>query len=214
SLSTAQAAIHTVIGQIESVYMNRASMTILDTRTASDTPETLSVGKFVSFNLPAQGGKKKTSVQYGNIVEVDLAGDIATEYGGQVASDATKVFIWTAVRCDKVKNAKKYTSGKDGEKKGKGKGKGKKKDEIPDRLWTQEEAVRGTISYREKDKKLYIREQGLRPRDKGLDVVTDEWFEKLKPFNGQQVVVHGTTHRTSLASGTIEIDNILRVYPK
>ncbi len=213
-VTTAHAGIHTVIGQIESVYLNRASMTILESKTAGDTPETLTTGKLVSFNLPPQVGKKKSSVQYGNIVEVDLASDIATEYGGQVASDVTKVFIWTAVRCDKVKNARKYTSGKTGDKKEKGKGRKKKGEEMPERLWTQEEAVRGTVTYREKEKKLYLREQGLRPRDKGLDVLSDEWYEKLKPYAGRQVVVHGTTNRTSLASGTIAIDNLLRVYPK
>lgn len=217
---SAQATVHTVVGQIESVYLNRASMKILETSVATGTPDTLAQGKRVSFNLPSTGGKKKPSIQFGNVVEVDLAGDIATEYGdAQPATGAAKIFIWTALRCDKVKNAKKYTGEvKDGGKKGKGKGKGKgkKKDEPdePERLWTQEEAVRGTISYREKDKRVYIREEGLRPRDKGLDVVSDEWFEKLKPYNGREVVVHGTTNRSSLSSGTIEISNILRVYPK
>ena len=206
-------AVTTVVGQIESVYQNRASMRLLDVPVASSTPAILKVGNRVSFLAPAYADKRnKSELKFGNVLEVDLEGNVATEYGENAASNS--VFIWTATRCLKVKNPKKYI-GESSDKKGK-KGKRGKKDEPKEapQIWTQEESVRGQVFMRPNDKHLYIKEEGLRPKDKGLEVTSDEWFEKLKAYNGRKVVIQGTTHRTSLSSGTIDISSILKLSPK
>jgi hypothetical protein len=65
-----------------------------------------------------------------------------------------------------------------------------------------------------KNEKVYIKEDYLGKKDKGLEVISESWVDKLKDLTSQKVVLHGITHRTSVGSGTIEIHNALKVYPK
>ncbi len=218
-----------LIGQIESLYRNRVSMRVLEvvSPTGTGTSEVpISVGQRVSFNLPRSEAKKnKRPIEFGNVIETELEGNVATEYeqtegvnegDAPLGADKAAGMIWTARRVERVKNQGKYLDPeKEGEKKGKGKGKGRKgrdkKDKEPPEIWTQEEAVKGLVSL--KNLHLYIREDNLRPRDQGLKVIQPEWSEKLRPFAGQRVVLYGTTHRVSVASGSIEILNIMKISP-
>jgi hypothetical protein len=129
------------------------------------------------------------------------------------------VLLWMAQSVVRVKNPDQYLTEEERQAKRGRRRRGRKKEkekksEEPVKVWTQEETVRGIVNLREKEKRLYIKEARMGRRDKGLDVVDDEWYEKLKGFNGQKVVIHGTTNRTSLSSGTVEIQNILKIYPK
>ncbi|MFZ2956858.1 MAG: hypothetical protein WA705_08225 [Candidatus Ozemobacteraceae bacterium] len=225
----------TIVGQVESLYRERVSLKILEVVGDASATAPLKTGGRVSFSLPRPLEKGKKAIQFGNVIEADLTGNTATEYAGEGASgsvsmaasetsavvvpSADGVMIWTANRVKRVKNAKKYLgedSGKD-EKDGKGGRKGKhkrrdKKDEEAPKIWTQEETVRGKVVL--KDKRIYIKEEFTRPRDKGLDVLEDDWYEKLKAYQGQVVVANGVTHRLSAASGTMEIKNLIKIYPK
>ncbi len=215
-----------VIGQIESVYLQRASLRVLEIPGEASDTSPLAIGQKISFALPAVQNKKKRdeSVAYGKVVQVELEGAATTEYSNpdigeaSAASPTAQVYIWTANKISRVKNQKKYLEGT-AEKKGKGKGKGKKhkkgkkgEEEDEDKIWTQEETVRGTVLV--KDKRLYVKEERCRPKDRGLDVLNDEWYEKLKPFEGQTVVVHGTTRRISISSGTMDVGTLIKIYPK
>jgi len=208
-----------VIGQVESVYLQRASMLILDVPGDASGTSPLKIGQKISFMLPALAKKNrgKEAIAFGKVIEAELEGSPITEYGSEQASAAAdlekggSVFVWMANKVSKVKNPKKYLgeNGKEGDKK-KGKGKKGKNDE-PEKVWTQEETVRGKVFV--KNRRLYIKEDFLRPRDLGLDVLNDDWYEKLKPYNGQVVVIHGTTRRVSAASGTVDVGNLIKIYP-
>lgn len=220
----------TAIGKIESIYRERVTLRIIKL-VGSDTEKLpVSVGSWVSFDLPSHPGKsrnRRSNVGYGDIVESALIGSIATEY--EVKEDATEVhegdegkapiLLWTAQSVVKVKNPNDYLTEKEKEEKknrrrGKKDRKKDKKEKEPVKTWTQEETVRGMVNWREKEKRLYIKEDRMGKRDKGLDVVDDAWYEKLKEMHGQKIVVHGVTHRTSVSSGTVEIKNLLKIYPK
>ncbi len=206
-----------VIGKVESLYRDRASLLILQVPNAASAPAQLTAGNYISFNLPSakQQSRPKRPIQYGNIIAVDLEGNVATEYAdqAQVASGAAQqVMIWNALYADRVKNPKQYLPEEEGTSKDR-KGKGRKKHEKEQpQIWTQEEAVRGKVVL--KNKRIYIKEDSLRPRDLGLDVLDDAWYEKLKPLQNQRIVIYGTTHRVSAASGTMEVKNVIKIYPK
>jgi len=204
-----------VIGKVESLYRDRASIRILEVPNAASAPAQLAVGNYVSFNLPSakQQSRPKRPIQYGNVILVDLAGNVATEYADE-ASVATEsqIMIWNALYADRVKNPKQYLPEEEGGTKGKkGKDKKKREKEQP-QIWTQEESVRAKVVL--KKNRVYLKEDHLRPRDLGLDVLDQAWCEKLTPFQNQRVVVYGTTHRVSAASGTMEIKNVIKIYPK
>lgn len=225
------------IGKIESIYRNRVSMQILKI-IGTYTPElTVATGSWISYDLPKNSKSKKRrrrnrkpNIKYGSVVDVTLVGNPITEYEPSKdqltsskfptednSSDQT-VLMWTAESLEKIRNADDYLTDNE-----KGKKKGRhhrrhhrrhhKKKKKPVKTWTQEETVRGKIVI--KNKRLYIREARVRGRRaKGLDVISDEWYEKLKPFKGQDVVVYGKTHRVNISSGTIEIESIMKIYPK
>ncbi len=188
-LATAAAAEEVkVIGQIESLYRGRVSLRVLDVVSPASETAPLKVGDRVSFNLPkASTRREKTTIQYGNVVEADLVGNVATEYDTASAaadpaatpSTTPGVILWTARRAEKVKNARKYLDPEkdDGTSRGR-RSRRKKKEKDPPQIWTQEEVVVGKVLL--KNKRLYLKEDRLRPRDKGLDVLSDEWYEKLK----------------------------------
>jgi len=208
------------IGEVESLYRNRVSLRVLDIVSPASGTASIKVGDRVSFNLPKVTTRRdKSTIGFGNVIEADLEGNVATEYDKAasdtptVASGSTSnVLIWTAKHAERVKNPRKYREPGDGDAKGKGRHHRKNRKKDPPQTWTQEEVVSGKV-YR-RNKRLYLKEDRLRPKDKGLDVVDDVWYEKLKPFEGQKVVVYGTTHRVSLSSGPVELKNIMKVYPK
>lgn len=202
-----------VIGKVESMYRDRASIRILEVPNAASAPAQLAVGNYVSFNLPSakQQSRPKRPIQYGNVILVDLAGNVATEYADEtaVATDS-QVMIWNALYAERVKNPKQYLPEEEGGSKGK-KGKKKREKEQP-QIWTQEESVRAKVVL--KKNRVYLKEDHLRPRDLGLDVLDPAWCEKLTPLQNQRVVIYGTTHRVSAASGTMEVKNVIKIYPK
>ncbi len=218
----------TAIGKIESIYKDRVSMKVLYI-VASDT-ENLNVatGSWVSFDIPRgnvdKASRREKPIGYGSVVEVSLIGNVATEYevdedekGDQKISTSSSsansnVLLWTAQSCKKVKNPNDYLP--ESEKKDKkGKKKDKKEKEIePVKIWTQEETVRGVVQI--KNEKVYIKEDHLGKRDKGLEILSEEWYEKLKELPNQRVVLHGITHRSKIGSGTMDVHNALKVYPK
>lgn len=209
------------IGQIESLYRGRVSLRVLDVVSPASETAPIKVGDRVSFNLPKASTKReKTSIQYGNVIEADLVGNVATEYDtASAAADAPAgpapvpgVILWTARHAEKVKNARKYLEPDVDDGTGRGRRNRRKKKKEAPQIWTQEEVVVGKVLL--KNKRLYLKEDRLRPRDKGLDVLSDEWYEKLKGYEGQKVVAYGTTHRVSVSSGTMEIKNVMKVYPK
>ncbi|NLI75167.1 MAG: hypothetical protein GX442_01845 [Candidatus Riflebacteria bacterium] len=211
-----------VIGQVESLYRGRVSLRILDVVSPASATAPLKTGDRVSFNLPKVSTRReKTTIQYGNVIEADLIGNVATEYDtASATADAANgpapapgVILWTANQAEKVRNARKYLEPDtdDGTSRGRRNRRKKKEKEAP-QIWTQEEVVVGKVLL--KNKRLYLKEDRLRPRDKGLDVLSDEWYEKLKDYDGQKVVAYGTTHRVSISSGTMEIKNVMKVYPK
>ena len=129
------------------------------------------------------------------------------------STSSPNVLLWTAQSCKKVKNPKDYLPESEKNKSGKGRKKNKKeKEKEPVKIWTQEETVRGIVLV--KNDKVYIKEERLGRKDKGLEVYSGEWFDKLKELPNQKVVLHGITHRTGIASGTFEVHNALKVYPK
>ena len=219
----------TAIGKIESIYRDRVTMRIIKL-VGSDTENLpVSPGSWVSFDLPSHPGKsrnRRNNIDYGNIVEAALIGGVATEY--EVKEDGTSsnqeldkapILLWTSQSVVKVKNPNDYLTEKEKEEKknrrrGKKDSKKDKKPEEPVKVWTQEETIRGIVNLREKENRLFIKEDRMGKKDKGLDVTDNQWYEKLKSFNGQRIVVHGVSHRTSVSSGTVEIQNILKVYPK
>lgn len=217
----------TAIGKIESIYKDRVSLNVLQI-IASDT-ENLNVatGSWISFDIPQtnmdKSSRRDKSFSYGNVVEVSLIGNVATEYeidenaeGDQKFSSssnsAPNVLMWTAQSCKKVKNPKDYLPKDEKDsKKGRKKDK-KKKEKEPVKIWTQEETVRGKVLV--KNDMVYLKEDRLGKKDKGLEIISTDWADKLKELPNQKVVIHGISHRTSVASGTLEIHNILKVYPK
>lgn len=220
----------TAIGKIESIYRERVTLRIIRL-IGSDTEQLpVSVGSWVSFDLPSHPGKsrnRRSNVGYGDVVEAALIGSVATEYevGSEGATqheadaDKASILLWTSQSVVKVKNPNDYLSEKEKEAKknrrrDKKDRKKEKKPEEPVKIWTQEETVRGLVNWREKEKRLFIKEDRMGKKDKGLDVIDDKWYEKLKDMHGQKIVIHGVTHRTSISSGTVEIKNVLKVYPK
>jgi len=216
-----------VIGQIESIYLQRASMRILEIPGDASGTSPLKIGQRVSFSIPIQKtGKKKgfeEKLEFGKIYEIDLEGSMTTEYTSSMteepakaepASDSRKVFFWTGSNIKRVRNINKYKVDEPPEKgkKSKGRKDRRKKDQEGDKIWTQQETVKGVVLV--KDKRLYIKEEHLKPKDKGLDVISDEWYEKLKPYAGKVVIVNGTTKRVSAASGTIDINCLIKISPK
>jgi hypothetical protein len=217
----------TAIGKIESVYRDRVSLKILQI-VGSDTEELpLSVGSWVSFDLPREyrdrrNRRDRGQINFGDVIEAELIGNIATEYEFKTDEEKSEtvrkkvptVLLWTAQSVKKVKNPNDYLP--EDERKGSRKKAGKKKKEAkpeePVKVWTQEETVRGMVLLH-KDK-VYIKEDRLGKKDRGLEVISDNWSEKLKEMPGSSVVLHGITNRTSVSSGTMEIKNLMRVYPK
>lgn len=215
-----------VIGRIESLLRDRASLRIIQLISTPTAEIDLEEGSWVSFDMPKIQTKnaRRRNIRFGNIVEVDLAGMAATEYApeGQTSQEegtdpevAGKpgVMIWTASRVERVQDPKPYLTDED-KKSGRQRKRDrkKKKNQEPTKIWTQEETVRGSVYVR--GNHLYIKEERLGKRDKGLQVISPEWEEKLKELNGRKVVLHGTTHRVTVSSGTMEINNLMRIYPK
>ncbi len=218
------------IGKIESVYRNRVSMRVLHINGEIDPALAIATGSWISFDLPKEEtGKnrrnRRNQVGYGSVVNAVLMGNVATEY--EVNADEEKVktkapsaiggpvMLWTAQSVTKVKNANEYlpeSEQKSNRKRDRKNRKRDKKEKEPVQVWTQEETVRGKIVH--KNKRIYIKEDRMGRKAKGLDVTEDEWYEKLKDYVDQRVVVHGITHRTNISSGTIEIKNLMKVYPK
>ncbi|GAB4270464.1 MAG: hypothetical protein Kow0029_07230 [Candidatus Rifleibacteriota bacterium] len=218
----------TAIGKIESKYRDRVTMRIIKLVGSDTVSLPVSEGSWVSYDLPRHEGKRgnrRTNINFGDIVQAQLIGNITTEY--EVNDDGTSagtseklspVMLWTAQSVVKVKKPGQYLTEEEKQaKKGRRGRRSRKKEEKPKepvKIWTQEETVRGIVNLRAKEKRLYIKEDRMGRKDKGLDVIDDVWYEKLKDLNGHKVVVHGITHRTSISSGTVEIKNILKIYPK
>ena len=217
----------TAIGRIESVYKDRVSMNVLYIVACNDEKLNVATGSWVSFDIlnsvRDKASRRDKAIGYGDVVEVSLIGNVATEY--EVDEDekgdkkisfsdnkSPSVLLWTCQSCKKVKRPKDYLPDtKDDSKKGRKKDK-KKAEKGPVKIWTQEETVRGKVLV--KGDKVYLKEDRLGKRDKGLEVNNEEWANKLKDMPERRVVLHGVTHRTSAASGTMEIHNILKVYSK
>ena len=218
----------TAIGKIESIYKNRASMNILHI-IASDT-ENLNVatGSWISFDIPKgnvdKSSRREREIGYGTVVEVSLIGNVATEYEVDEGDDGSQkisthsssnpnVLLWTAQSCKRVKNPKDYLpESEKNEKKGRKKKKEKEKEKEVAKIWTQEETVRGIINI--KNDKVYLKEDYLGKKEKGLEIISEEWNEKLKNYSNQRIVLHGITRRANTASGTLEVHSALKVYPK
>jgi hypothetical protein len=218
-----------VVGKIESIYRDRVTLRVIKILGSDTADLPIAEGSWVSFDLPKHQGKnrnRRTNVGYGSIVKAELVGNVTTEYevselgtsADAKSSEGAPVLLWTSQSVMKVKRPDDYLSEEEKEnRKDRKRGRRKKKEEKPKepvKIWTQEETVRGVVNLRAKEKRLYIKEERMGRRDKGLDVIDDAWYEKLKDFAGQKVVVHGTTHRTSVSSGTVEIQNLLKIYPK
>ncbi len=215
----------TAIGKVESIYRDRVSLKILHIL-GSDTQElSLATGSWVSFDLPREFRDKsrrrdRSQISYGNVIEAQLIGNMATEYELKTDGDKSEtvkqtvptVLLWTAQSVRKVKNANDYLPEEERKSGKKGRNKKEKKPKEPVKVWTQEETVRGSILLH-KDK-VYLKEDRLGKKDRGLEIVSADWTEKLKAMPGTRVVLHGTTHRTSVASGTLEIRNLMRIYQK
>ena len=217
----------TAIGKIESIYKNRASMNVLYIIASNTENLNVATGSWISFDIPKgnvdKNSRRERQIGYGDVVEVSLIGNVATEYefnendeGDQKYSTQdtynSNVLLWTAQSCKRVKNSKDYLPESE-QKESKGRKKNKKdKTKEPVKIWTQEETVRGIVVV--KNDKVYLKEENLGKKDKGLEVLSDEWINKLKDLPSQKVVLHGITHRTGLASGTLEVHNALKVYPK
>lgn len=210
----------TVIGQVESLFNDRLGLKILHVVNGLENSDVIATGSLVSFDLPNDfdKGRRNNRIKYGSVIEVELIGNTATEY--ELTTDGTKeavqkarnaVLLWTAQAVKIVKNANIYLpeDGKAGNKKRKNT---KKKSEDPLKIWTQEETVRATVLV--KNNGVYLKEDRLGRRDMGLEVVSDEWKEKLSQFPGNKIVIHGITHRTSVSSGTVEIGNVMKIYNK
>jgi hypothetical protein len=211
------------IGKVESLYRDRASMRIIELVGTPSADVTLGEGNWVNFDIPQVKTKnrRRQSIRYGDIVEVHLHGHSATEYatdesGSTESPPKPGAMIWSTKSVERVKNPRHYETGdKDaGTKKDRKsrRGKNKKAQEPPPKIWTQEETVRGVVLVR--GDHLYLKEDRLGKKDKGLHVTTSAWVEKLKPYDGQRVVVHGTTHRVTVSSGTMELENLMKIYPK
>lgn len=213
----------TVIGRVESLYQNRVSLRVVEVVGEDTEHLPVRAGSWISFDLPKAEGRRsrrdRRNIGFGNIIEAQLVGNTITEYevktdgtSGQSPSD--KVMLWTAQSAVRVKNERDYmteeekaaapASGR------RGRRKSEPKEEEPLKIWTQEETVRGKI-VTHKDR-VYVKEDGLGRRDRGLDIVTEDWSEKLKDLDGQTVVIHGITHRTSISSGTMEVQTLMRIY--
>jgi len=224
----------TAIGRVESIYRDRITMRILEVVGSETAQLPVGVNSWVSFDLPKEfrdrnksGRRTRDQITYGTLIRTDLIGNIATEYElkkddsepEKVKQELPTVLLWIAQSVARVKDSGQYDTEEEKKEKAESK-KGKKrrrekkekKPEEPLKIWTQEETVRGSVLV--KGDLLYIKEDRLGKKDKGLHVVTDSWVEKLKEFNGSRVVIHGVTHRTGLASGTMEIQSLMRVYPK
>jgi hypothetical protein len=215
----------TAIGKVESIYRDRVSMKILDF-VGSDTAElALATGSWVSFDLPREyrdrrNKRDRGQINYGTVIEADLIGNIATEY--ELKTDEEKsetvrksmptVLLWTAQAVRKVKNPNDFLPEEERKQKKGRRNKKEKKPAEPVKVWTQEETVRGQVLLH-KDK-IYIKEDRLGKKDRGLEVTSESWTEKLKAMPGTRVVLHGTTHRTSISSGTMEIRNLMKIYQK
>lgn len=228
SLYAASIVEFTAIGKIESLYKNRASINVLYIIASNTENLNIATGSWISFDIPKgnmdKSSRREKQIGYGDVVEVSLIGNVATEYEmdenddgdrkilAAVPANNLNVLLWTAQSCKKVKNPKDYLPESDKDNK-KGRKKNKKdKEKEPVKIWTQEETVRGVVHI--KNEKVYIKEDYLGKKDKGLEVISESWVDKLKDLTSQKVVLHGVTHRTSVGSGTIEIQNALKVYPK
>ncbi len=218
----------TAIGKIESIYKNRASMNVLYIIASNTENLNVATGSWISFDIPKsnfdKNSRRDRQIEYGSVVEVSLIGNVATEYEideddsgdkkiSSSSSSTPNVLLWTAQSCKKVKNPKDYLpeSERNNSKKGRKKSK-KDKEKEPVKIWTQEETVRGVVLI--KNDKVYLKEDRLGKRDKGLEILSEEWCDKLKELPNQKVVLHGVTHRTGIASGTMDVHNALKVYPK
>lgn len=216
----------TAIGKVESIYRDRVSLKILNVLGSDTTQLPVATGSWISFDLPRefrdrQRRRDNDKVTYGNVIEAQLIGNLTTEY--ELKTDEEKsetvrktvptVLLWTAQSVKRVKNANDYLPEEERvAKKGKGRHKKEKKVKEPVKVWTQEETVRGNVLMH-KDK-IYIKEDRLGKKDRGLEVVSDTWSEKLKDMAGSRVVLHGITNRTGFASGTMEIQNLMKIYQK
>lgn len=204
----------TAIGKIESLYENRVGMKVLEIVGTQTEDIPLKVDTWITFDLPkdAQKARKKDKITYGNIVEVDLTGSTITEYEADIRQSlGDKVIYWTALTAKKIKNQKDYLE-EEPKKSSRKRKKKNKEPEKPEKLWIQQETVRGELTI--KNNILFIKEDHLGKRDKGLEVLPGPWLDKLREFENQRVVVHGTTTRETPASGTIEIENLMRLYSR
>lgn len=212
----------TVVGRVESLYQNRVSLRVIEVVGEDTSHLPVKAGSWISFDLPKTEGRRnrrdRRNISFGNVIEAQLVGNTITEY--EVKTDGTsdqsasdKVMLWTAQNAVRVKNERDYMTEEEkaatsSDRRGRRKSETKEKE--PVKIWTQEETVRGTINIHKE--RVYIKEDGLGRRDRGLDIITESWGEKLKDLEGQTVVVHGTTHRTSVSSGTMEVQNLMRIY--
>ncbi len=215
----------TAIGKVESIYRDRVSMKILDFVGSDTTELALATGSWVSFDLPREyrdrrNKRDRGQINYGTVIEADLIGNIATEYelktdeekAETVRKSVPTVLLWTAQAVRKVKNPNDYLPEEERKQKKGRRNKKEKKPAEPVKVWTQEETVRGQVLLHKE--KVFIKEDRLGKKDRGLEVLSDAWTEKLKDMPGTRVVLHGTTHRTSVSSGTMEIRNLMKIYQK
>ena len=206
-----------VIGKVESVFNNRVSLKILNVEKSTDGLAVIATGTWVSFDLPNDltKGKRNDKIQFGSVIQAELIGNTATEY--ELTTDGDKqdvqsdnvILLWTAQTVKLLKNGNDYLP--EDEKVGNKKRK-KNKNKGPLKIWTSQETVRGTVI--KNNDKIYLKEERLGRRDKGLEIIDSAWSNKLMPYIGSVVVANGVTNRTSVASGTIEISNVMKIYSK
>jgi len=190
----------TAVGRVESIYRDRITMRILDIVSSDTAQLPVSKNSWVSFDLPKEfrdrdkrGRRTRDQISYGTLIQAALIGNIATEYElkkddaapEKVKQNVPTVLLWIAQSVVKVKDSGQYDSDaekqeKQASKRGKKRRREKKekKPEEPLKIWTQEETVRGSIVLHKE--KIYIKEDRLGKKDRGLEVLTDSWAEKLK----------------------------------
>lgn len=234
----------TAIGKVESIYRGRVTMRIFEMIGSATAELSVRKGSWVSFDLPKKirernERQRRPEVNFGTIIKVALIGNVATEYelkdkseianktditgdSNLVVKDdneiktGSTVLLWTAQSVVKLKNrdARKYNEAgdkKDEKKRGRKYEKDKKEKEAV-KIWTQQETIRGIVVVSKE--LVYIKEERLGRKDHGLQITSKDWNSKLREYEGCRVVAHGTTHRTSISSGTVEIENVMKVYPK
>lgn len=212
----------TVIGRVESLFEHRISLRVLEIVDYSTEEAPLVVNNWISFDLPKDARsarRRRDRINFGNVIKVDISGSIITEYEEtDSAGIGENVVFWTANNATRVSNESDYipeSERSDSRSRRRRRRRDRRREEQPqepDKIWVQEETVRGLVNVRQE--RVYIKEDHMGRRDRGLLVLSEPWIERLENLEDHRIVVHGTTNRVSASSGTLEIDNLMRIYPR